>query len=59
MDYRKLYDALITIFSACDEMQHGSGCEKCPMSADNGDVCCVATTPDNWKVIPPEVKLMR
>lgn len=60
MDYRKLYDALITIIYACEEMKHGSGCKKCPMSADFGGTCCVTdTTPDNWEVIPPETKLMR
>ena len=62
MDYQKLYDALMTVKSACNEIQNGSGCGKCPMGADNGDTCCVAdTTPDNWDVMEPEItiKLMR
>ena len=59
MDYEKLYDALMTIKNACQEMQDGPGCEKCPMSADDGDTCCVAnTTPDNWDVFHPEIKVM-
>lgn len=62
MDYEKLYDALMTIKNACQEMQNGSGCEKCPMSTDDGDTCCVAdATPRNWDVFPPEIqiKMMR
>ena len=60
MDYEKLYDALIVIKGVCQEMQNGSGCEKCPMSADDGAICCVTdTSPGNWDVIHPEVKLMR
>ena len=60
MDYEKLYDSLMAIKNACQEMQDGPGCEKCPMSADAGDTCCVAnTTPYRWDVFPPEIKLMR
>lgn len=50
----------MTIKNTCEQVQDKDGCEHCPMSADNGDTCCVAdTTPDNWNVIPPETKLMR
>ena len=60
MNFQKLYDALITIRTVCDEMQKGSGCEKCPMCLEQGTVCCVTdTSPANWDVIKPEVKLMR
>ena len=60
MDYQKLYDALMTISAVCDEMQNGSGCKKCPMYSEECAVCCVGdTTPDNWDVIKPEMKLMR
>lgn len=60
MDYKKLYDALMIIKSTCEQLQGGPGCEDCPMSVDDGATCCVAdTTPDNWDVINPEVKLMR
>ena len=60
MDYKKLYDALMIIKSTCEQLQGGPGCEDCPMSVDDGATCCVAdTTPDNWDVIHPEIKLMR
>ena len=60
MDYKKLYDALVTIRDTCSEMQKGDGCEKCPMGTEHGAVCCVMdTNPDDWDVIHPEVRLMR
>ena len=60
MDYKKLYDALITIRDACNEIQEEDGCEKCPMCIEQGIVCCVTdTSPGNWDVIHPEVRLMR
>ena len=60
MDYKKLYDALVTIRDTCNEMQEGDGCEKCPMCTEQGTVCCVIdTNPDDWDVIHPEVRLMR
>ena len=60
MDYKKLYDALMIIKSICEQLQNGPGCEDCPMSMDNGAICCVTdTTPDNWDVILPETKVMR
>lgn len=60
MDYKKLYDALVTIRDTCNEMQKGDGREKCPMGTEHGTVCCVMdTNPGNCDVIHPEVRLMR
>ena len=58
MDYKKLYDALITIRDACNEIQKGDGCDKCPMRTSTG--CGVYHShPFRWDVFPPEIKLMR
>lgn len=60
MDYEKLYDSLMVIKNACQEMQDGPGCERCPMCTEQGTVCCVMdTAPGNWDVMTPEIKLMR
>lgn len=61
MDYKKLYDALVTIQDVCIEMQDGEGCKGCPFSTGKDiTVCCISDlSPFNWNIVKPDIKLMR